>query len=337
MEVERFSLETEDAIRLLTSPPPSKQAKSNGQPSIITCSKIVQENIADLDRFKNTSHTILLEGETGVGKDLLARYVHETGNRANLPFVAFNAAAVPEALVESELFGHVKGSFTGAMRDREGLLFAAKDGTFFFNEIGEAPLSFQAKLLTLLETRKSRPVGSNAEKTIGARFIFATNRDLQKDVKAGKFRKDLFFRLCIARVTIPPLRDRPEDIDLLLVSFLKREGLESSQIKELQACSEWMTLSHLTWDGNVRELHMFAQRLTLEIQHDISVSSTRVLQRLLKSSFGLGAGSEVSEERVRITGALKKFDGNKRRAARELDMPESTLRWKIKNLHLQGD
>jgi DNA-binding NtrC family response regulator len=246
--------------------------------------------------------------------------------------VEFNAAAVPEALVESELFGHVKGSFTGALRDREGLLFAAKSGTFFFNEIGEAPLTFQAKLLTVIESRKARPVGANAERPIEARLIFATNRNLQTEVSKGRFRKDLYFRLSTAHLRVPPVRDRLEDIGPLLAAFLLREGLSMAQVEALQLTPEWASLGSWPWEGNVRELSTFAQRLTVEVLSDTRQRPELVLPRLMKRTVQTTSESREAFDRCRIESALRKHGGNKRRAAGDLGIPESTLRWKINHL-----
>jgi len=332
MQVERLALETEEAIRRLTSPPRVRNVAPEASLTVITRDPAMKQVLAELDRFKNTPHVILLEGETGAGKDLLAAYVHHTSERADRPFVEFNAAAVPEALVESELFGHVKGSFTGAMRDREGLLFAAKNGTFFFNEIGEAPLTFQAKLLTVIESRRARPVGANAERSIEARLIFATNRSLQTEVSKGRFRKDLYFRLSTAHLRVPPLRDRIEDIAPLLAAFLQREDLSKAQIEALQSTPEWASLGSWPWEGNVRELSTFAQRLAVEVLSDARQRPELVLPRLMKRTVQTTSESREAFDRCRIESVLRKHSGNKRRAAGELGIPESTLRWKINHL-----
>jgi len=335
MEVERLANEAEEAIRALTSPPRLQTETASSNITVITRDPAMKQLLADLDRFKDTPHVILLEGETGVGKDLLAAYAHFTSQRADRPFVEFNAAAVPEALVESELFGHVRGSFTGAMRDREGLLFAAKNGTFFFNEIGEAPLTFQAKLLTVIESRKSRPVGANTEKPIEARLIFATNCNLKSEVAKGRFRKDLYFRMSTAHLKVPPLRDRIDDIGPLLAAFLKREGLSQAQLGTLQASPDWDSLGTWPWEGNVRELSTFAQRLAVEVQTDARQRPELVLPRLMKRSAGANAESREAFDRCRIESALRKHGGNKRRAAEDLGIPESTLRWKINHLGIE--
>jgi DNA-binding NtrC family response regulator len=332
MQVERLTLEAEEAIRRLTSPPRVNAQSSDVNITVITRNPAMKQVVAELDRFKDTPHTILLEGETGAGKDLLAAYAHFTSQRADRPFVEFNAAAVPEALVESELFGHVKGSFTGALRDREGLLFAAKSGTFFFNEIGEAPLTFQAKLLTVIESRKARPVGANAERPIEARLIFATNRNLQTEVSKGRFRKDLYFRLSTAHLRVPPVRDRLEDIGPLLAAFLLREGLSMAQVEALQLTPEWASLGSWPWEGNVRELSTFAQRLTVEVLSDTRQRPELVLPRLMKRTVQTTSESREAFDRCRIESALRKHGGNKRRAAGDLGIPESTLRWKINHL-----
>lgn len=335
MQVERLAQEAEEAIRRLTSPPRVKAQDHDQSFTVITRNPAMKQVLSELDRFKDTPHVILLEGETGCGKDLLAGYVHFTSQRAERPFVEFNAAAVPEALVESELFGHVRGSFTGAMRDREGLLFAAKNGTFFFNEIGEAPLAFQAKLLTVIESRKARPVGANVERPIMARLIFATNRNLQAEVAKGRFRKDLYFRMSTAHLRVPPLRDRIEDVGLLLAVFLEREGLSHTQIAALQATSDWESLGGWPWEGNVRELSSFAQRLAVEVLSDARQRAELVLPRLVKRTVQNSAESREAFDKSRIESALRKHSGNKRRAASDLGIPESTLRWKINNLGIQ--
>jgi transcriptional regulator with PAS, ATPase and Fis domain len=336
MEVEGKASEAEDAIRRLTSPLRRATTVSEPTVSVLTRSRNMRTVIAGIDRVKNRDDIILLEGETGVGKDLLAKYIHQTSERAGRPFVLFNAAAVPEALAESELFGHVKGAFSGAVREREGLLFAAKDGTFFFNEISEAPPAFQAKLLSVIETRRVRPVGSNAERPIDARLIFATNRNLEAEVQAGSFRKDLFYRMASARFVIPSLRERACDVDLLLAEFLRNEGVATRDIEKLKGSEAWQECMQHRWDGNVRELEMFARRLARELDH-ASSGAVPLLHRLiaeLKRSVASPKGS-VEEDEIRL--AVTRNGGNKRRAAAELGIPESTLRWKLKQLDIEAE
>ena len=336
MEVEGLAQEAEDAIRNLTSPSRRHDPGDSAGLTVLTRSRALRNVLAGIDRVKDLDDIILLEGETGVGKDLLAKHAHYTGNRADRPFVLFNAAAVPEALAESELFGHSRGAFSGAVREREGLLFAAKNGTFFFNEISEAPPAFQAKLLTVLETRKVRPIGSNTERAVEARLIFATNRNLEEEVARGGFRKDLFYRLASARFVIPPLRERAGDIELLLDMFLRRQGVGSRELDMMRQSPGWTTCSHLRWEGNVRELEMFSRRLALETAHDHE-HPCAVFERLVEELKTSNLGVRRPIDEARLTAALKRHGGNKRRAAAELGIPESTLRWKLKSLGLDLD
>ena len=173
-----------------------------------------------VDRVAPTNSTVLITGESGTGKEMVARAVHSRGDRADEPFVPINCGAIPEHLIESELFGHVKGAFTGANQDKEGLLTSAGTGTVFLDEIAELPMLMQVKLLRVLQEKQVRPVGSNEDQTIQCRFLAATNRDLEIEVQEGRFREDLFFRLNIIPIELPPLRDRKEDIPLLAETFL---------------------------------------------------------------------------------------------------------------------
>ena len=210
-----------------------------------------------LERIAPTATTLLLEGESGVGKDMLARAVHERSARAAGPFVAVDCGSIPPNLIESELFGHVRGAFTGASDARVGLFEQADGGTLFLDEIGELPLEQQTRLLRVLETRELKPVGSNRARPIDVRVIAATNRRLDDQVRKGAFRDDLFFRLAIVRVRVPPLRDRPEDVLLLGTSFL-REMTGDPRV-ELPQDLAGMLLVY-PWPGNVRELRNAVQR-----------------------------------------------------------------------------
>src|SRR3981081_4905341 len=171
-----------------------------------------------------TDSTVLLQGESGTGKEVVARYIHDLSTRAGKPFLSINCGALPESLLESELFGHVKGSFTGATRDKDGLFSAAGDGTFFLDEIGETTPATQVKLLRVLQQREVIPVGSTEAKPVNARVIAATNRDLDEEIKRGNFRSDLFYRLNVISIILPPLRTRPADIPLLAALFLNGAG-----------------------------------------------------------------------------------------------------------------
>ena len=204
---------------------------------------------------------VLLLGESGSGKDHLAKWIHEHSRRANGPYFSINCAAIAPELAESELFGHEKGSFTGAVGRKRGLLELAEGGTLLLNEIGDLALRLQAKLLTFLDTRKFTRVGGEKEITVNARLIAATNRDLEKDVEAGRFRKDLFFRINVMSIEVPPLRNRPEDIPVLVQEILSKiqSELQLHDIPEI-APSALEKLKRYNWPGNVRELRNVLER-----------------------------------------------------------------------------
>lgn len=213
-----------------------------------------------LERAAETDVTVLLEGESGVGKDVLARAVHAHSNRAEQPFVAVDCGAIPATLFESELFGHVRGAFTGADQQRDGLAAEADGGTLFLDEVGELPLELQPKLLRLLEEREIRPVGGRGPRKVDIRIIAATNRGLLEAVSQGTFRQDLFYRLSVARVVVPPLRDRAEDIEALALAFLRNAlGRADAQLDPDIASM----LAAYRWPGNVRELKNVVERHAL--------------------------------------------------------------------------
>jgi DNA-binding NtrC family response regulator len=227
---------------------------------IVGSSIKMREIFGILEKIAPTSATVVIEGETGTGKEVVARAVHETSSRADGPFVVFDCGAVPESLIESELFGHEKGSFTGAVMTRKGLFEMAEGGTIFLDELGELALELQPKLLRVLEQREVRRVGSNASIPINVRVVAATNRRLEDEVRAGNFREDLFYRLSVVRLFLPALRDRREDIPLLVQHFLSTlkfnrhhddpDALRLSNIDE----SALHALQEYHWPGNVREL-----------------------------------------------------------------------------------
>src|SRR5690606_16352062 len=200
-----------------------------------------------------TDSTVLIGGESGTGKEVLAHYIHESSNRAGGPFLSINCGALPETLLESELFGHVKGSFTGAVRDKQGLFAAARGGTFFMDEVGEMPASLQVKLLRVLQQREVIPVGSTDAIPVDVRIIAATNRDLEEEVRRGNFRSDLFYRLNVLALDLPPLRERRDDLILLIDHFLEQMTEDGEDAKALtqEAMDAVMVYE---WPGNVREL-----------------------------------------------------------------------------------
>jgi transcriptional regulator with PAS, ATPase and Fis domain len=216
---------------------------------------------AKLERIATTSETVLLIGESGTGKELLARAIHDASERRDAPFVIFDCGAVAPALVESELFGHVRGAFTGAQSDRRGVFSEAGSGTLVLDEIGELPLDLQPKLLRALESRQFRALGSNRVETVGARVVGGTHRDLKQMVQANTFRADLYFRLAVFEARVPPLRERRDDIELLADRLLTTLTPPRT-LRELGTGVAAMLLAH-DWPGNVRELRNTLMRLAL--------------------------------------------------------------------------
>jgi DNA-binding NtrC family response regulator len=227
-------------------------------------SAIMQRLFTLLERLAVSNSTVLIQGESGTGKELVARALHYNGPRRQYPFVPVNCAAMPEGLLESELFGHTKGAFTGAQIARRGLFLEASRGAIFLDEIGEMPLGMQAKLLRVLEQRKVRPVGSDREVDVDVRILAATNQELDRLVREGKFREDLFYRLRVMVVTMPPLRDHPEDIAFLAETFLQRHAHTAKLGPRRFTHAALRALEHYDWPGNVRQLsHVIERAVTL--------------------------------------------------------------------------
>jgi DNA-binding NtrC family response regulator len=230
---------------------------------LLGASVAMRQVFALLDRAAQTQATVLLLGETGTGKDLAAEAIHQASPRAQGPFVVVDCGAIPEALIESELFGHERGAFTGAVEKRTGAFEAAHGGTVFLDEVGELPLALQPKLLRVLERRVIKPIGSNSGKEVDVRVVAATNRDLRAEVNRGAFREDLFFRLSVISVRMPPLRERREDIEVLAQSFLRVVAPAQS---ELPAGLRQRLAAH-HWPGNVRELRNAVERAVAMGEH----------------------------------------------------------------------
>jgi two-component system response regulator GlrR len=219
---------------------------------IVTASPVMESLLAEAQLVAGSDSNVLIQGESGTGKELLARAIHNAGSRVDKPFVAINCAAIPEQLLESELFGHAKGAFTGAVSARDGLLKSANGGTVFLDEIGDMPLALQAKLLRVLEEREIRPIGSSQMIAVDLRVISATHRDLEQAVAKGDFREDLIYRLNVVGLSLPPLRERKEDIPLLARHFL--EQLSGKKRAEAFTAEAMELLITNDWPGNVRQL-----------------------------------------------------------------------------------
>jgi DNA-binding NtrC family response regulator len=295
----------------------------------------MQQVLAMLSRLAQTELTITIVGETGTGKDVMAQGIHEHSVRRNGPFVVFDCGAVAANLAESELFGHERGAFTGAMATHAGAFERANGGTLFLDEIGELPMDLQPRLLRALENRGVRRVGGTQYRPIDVRVLAATNRDLPAFVQARAFREDLFFRLAAALVPIPALRQRLEDLPLLIPILLADLGAADLKVAD----ETYVRLAAHSWPGNVRELKntlasalAFAEGGTLMPEHlrfMASVNDARPLDQLM-----LGGQSLDTLERVAIVQTLAKFDGKKAQTAKALGISVSTLYEKLKKLGL---
>ena len=277
-----------------------------------------------------TDATVLVRGESGSGKELVARAIHRESQRATGPFVAVNCAALTPGLLESELFGHVRGAFTGAVKDRKGLFQQADGGTLFLDEVAELPLETQSKLLRVLEERVVTPVGASAELSVDVRVVAATHRALQREVHAGRFREDLMYRLRVVPLMLPPLRDRRGDIEVLLRFFLRRFNKAGPRHVETIAPEAMRALLAHAWPGNVREL-----RNVVEFAFAVG-RGPELLPEELPPEFGEGpvapASPAAPTERERIREALQLEGGRVGAAARRLGMSRATF-WRKRKKH----
>lgn len=282
-------------------------------------------------RVAPTDATVVIEGETGTGKELVARMIHRFSKRSSHPFVAVDCASIPAALIESELFGAMKGAFTGADRDRIGVFEAANRGTVFLDEIGDIEPAFQVKLLRFLQEREIRPVGSSREKKVDVRVVAATNRDLQKMVEDGKFREDLWFRLNVVRLAMPPLRERRNDVPLLAHFFLNKYNSRYSRNVKLTE-SGLKALKDFTWPGNVRQLQHLIERLSILAPND-RIDAEAVEDAISAMSSTGAAGETLAEtEADQIRRVLAATGGNKSRAAAILGIERKTLYRKLERM-----
>ncbi len=240
-----------------------ERVEGRGFDPIIGASPAITRLLEQVERVAPSEANVLIAGESGTGKELVARSIHQHSKRRSGPFVPLDCAALPEALLESELFGHERGAFTGAVTRKVGLFVAASGGTVFLDEVGELPGSLQAKLLRALEERQVRPVGSTSLAAIDIRLVAATNIDLTKAVNRGLFRQDLFYRLNVVQLDVPPLRVRTGDLPLLVHAFLKRFADEAGRDPPRVSPEAWTALEAYRWPGNVRELRNLAQRLVV--------------------------------------------------------------------------
>ena len=282
-----------------------------------------------------TDSTVLITGESGTGKEVIARYIHDLSTRAEHSFLSINCGALPESLLESELFGHVKGSFTGAIKDKAGLFAAAGDGSFFLDEIGETTPSTQVKLLRVLQQREVIPVGATEAQAVATRVIAATNRDLEEEIKRGHFRADLYYRLNVIAVHLPPLRHRADDVSILADAFLARSAAQRNEpVKTLSEQTLDILLAY-QWPGNVRELENALERAVILSASDVIAPDAlpeRITERRaepLVSELTPTSPTLEAIERAYIQWVLQNEGGNKSRAADMLGIDPSTLYRKL--------
>ncbi|MEH6949395.1 sigma-54 dependent transcriptional regulator [Bacillus sp. JJ634] len=310
-------------------------------------SKAMQHVFSIIDRIKDIDSSVLILGESGTGKELVARSIHNTGKRKNGPLEIVNCGAIPEALLESELFGYEKGAFTGATQRKEGKWVAANGGTLFLDEISEMPLPLQVKLLRVLQERELTPLGSNKKIALDVRIVSAANKNLEQMVQEGKFREDLYFRLNVIPLSIPPLRERKEDLSLLIEHFLEKYCLEMNRAKKTFSRAAYQLLLEYGYPGNVRELgNIIEYSVALSINDEITEMELPLSVQTQRSVFAtpsnrdnqlqLPIGMTMKEvEKEVIAATLQHCGGHRQKTAQVLQISERSLRDKINAYNLK--
>lgn len=309
--------------------------------SIIARSPKMQEALAVVDRVAPTNSTVLLGGESGVGKDMVARAIHQHSRRSSGPFIKINCAAIPENLLESELFGYEKGAFTGAVAAKPGKFELADKGTIFLDEIGDVPPSIQVKLLRVLQEREFERLGGTKTLKVDVRLVAATNRDLRAALEQGAFREDLYYRLNVVPINIPPLREHKEDIPDLVRLFVERFAREAGKTVTGVTPAAMKLLMEFHWPGNVRELENIIERAValsegtqidaLDIRLDLSPATAHRQGADASAFLPPGATLEQFENEM-IREALRRADGNKSQAARLLGISRNALRYRLSTM-----
>ncbi len=310
--------------------------------TIVGSDKSLLSVLEDLASAAKSRSTILIRGESGTGKELIARAIHYNSPRKDGPFIKLNCAALPEGLIESELFGHEKGAFTNAIKQSPGRFELADNGTLLLDEVSEIPTSVQAKLLRVLQEREFERVGSGVSLKVDVRIVATTNRNLEEEIAAGKFRQDLFYRLNVIPLQLPPLRKRPNDIPMLIDHFIKKFNVENA--REVKGVTEkaMKLLLNYHWPGNIRELENYIERAVVLCKTD------RITDSDLPSHLALGELARHSHspsdtimpiaemEKIMILKALESFDGNRTKAAEALGINPRTLRNKLHEYGMMG-
>ncbi len=313
--------------------------------NIIARSRAMQKIIELIGKVAAYDTTVLITGESGTGKELVAKSIHNNSNRSERPFIPVNCGSLPENLLESELFGHVKGAFTGADKDKIGICEKAQPGTLFLDEIGELPLSLQVKLLRLLQENEIRPVGASETRTIDIRIVAATAKDLEAEVAEGRFREDLFYRINVVPINIPPLRERKDDIPFLCRTFIDKFNQKlDKQVKDLSSPAMALLMNH-NWSGNIRELENVIERAVLladgeritpgEIPQELQAPPEKNNQINMEAFEGYSLKTAQRYfEKMLIEKALIKTGGNRTKASRLLEISHPSLVTKIKEYQI---
>ena len=336
VERETLLLTVQKALRVSDLRKENRRLRENLQEkrpveSILGTSAPIQKLLDAIRRVAPTDATVLITGESGTGKELVARALHSLSPRMGKPFVAINCAAMPRELLESELFGHERGAFTGATETKPGKFVQANGGTLFLDEIGDMDLSLQAKILRVLQERVVDPVGSRASKAVDVRILAATHRDLSGAVKAGAFREDLYWRLNVIPLGVPPLRERMEDVAILFSHFCRQYGGTEPKLEP----GAMAILSNYRWPGNVRELQSLCQRLAI-LYPDQAIVPTMLPPEMrgVETDRQTPAEGLWGMEREAIVKALREHNGNQSAAARSLRIPRHILIYRMKKYGL---
>jgi len=304
---------------------------------IIAASRQMQQVLRVVAQLAQTDSTVLITGESGTGKELIARSLHAQSRRRSGKFVPVNCGAMPESIMESELFGHRKGSFTGAVSDRKGLLEEAHRGILFLDEIGDMPPAMQVRLLRFLQGGEVRRIGESQERRVDVRVVVATHRSLETEVTAGRFRDDLFYRLNVVELRIPPLRDRPEDIPPLAEYIMRRRAARHRRPVKGFSPGAMTLLTAYHWPGNVRELENAIERALNLVSHDvITEADLPVALTLLPGAAPTPPAQSSDGERAKLIEVLDRNRWNHRRAAASLGISRTTLWRKLRELQIQN-
>jgi len=328
-----------------TNRPPATIATANSLPGMVFSSRAMCEVARNIERIKDSNSTILVNGESGTGKELVARAIHRLSRRSESEFIPFNCSAVPAELIESMLFGHRRGTFTGAMSDQAGLIRSAENGTLFLDEIGDLPLSLQPKLLRFLQEGEIHTLGERAPRKVNVRVIAATHKDLEQLVSEKLFREDLYYRIATLTVQVPPLRERPEDISALISHFVSHYARKNERAISGITADAIQILETYSWPGNVRELAAEMERLVLYAEDDGYIRPQNISARIFPQGSAAQPPAERLEdlldnyERRVITETLKRHDCNVAKASEALGLgSRQTLYKKLKRLAIDiGD